>query len=89
LIQEIRLSIDHNNSSHSSMIFEWIPYNQFNNIEEIGKGGFATVYSAMWKNGLLYYGAYEEKWERKQNTRVALKCLHNSQNFIDEFINEV
>jgi serine/threonine protein kinase len=23
-------------------------YNQFSNIKEIGKGGFATVYSATW-----------------------------------------
>ena len=36
-------------------IFEWIPYNQFFNIEKIGKGGFATVYSAIWKGGLPYY----------------------------------
>ena len=35
--------------------FEWIPYNQFGNIEEIGKGGFATVYSAIWKDGPLGY----------------------------------
>jgi serine/threonine protein kinase len=94
LIQEVRLSIDHN-SSKSNIMFEWIPYDQFNDIKEIGKGGFSTVYSAIWKNGLLYFyndddidSDYEE-WKRKPNTRVALKCLHNSQNFIDEFINEV
>ncbi|CAB5352734.1 unnamed protein product [Rhizophagus irregularis] len=79
LIQEMKLNIDHN-SIHSSIIFEWIPYNQFKDVEEIGKGGFSTIYSAIWKNGLLYYS--KESWERKSNTRVALKCLHNSQNFI-------
>ncbi|UZO11057.1 uncharacterized protein OCT59_002631 [Rhizophagus irregularis] len=91
LIQEIKLSIDHN-SSKSNLIFEWIPYDQFDNIKEIGKGGFSTVYSAIWKNGLLYYDDDlfdDEKWIRNSNTKVALKCLHNSQNALDEFINEV
>jgi serine/threonine protein kinase len=94
LIQEMRLNIDHN-SSDSDMIFEWIPYDQFNDIKEIGKGGFSTVYSAIWKDGLLSYGDIEPgmrvnyAWKRESNTKVALKCLHNSQNFLDQFINEV
>ncbi|CAB4441804.1 unnamed protein product [Rhizophagus irregularis] len=86
LIQEMKLSIDHN-SNTSNMIFEWIPYDQFNNIEKIGKGGFSTVYSAIWEDGLLIYDG--STWKRKSNTMVALKCIHNSQNFLDEFINEV
>ncbi|RGB35685.1 kinase-like domain-containing protein [Rhizophagus diaphanus] len=28
-------------------------------------------------------------WKRKPNTRVALKCLHKSQYFVNKFINEV
>src|SRR6266496_3236916 len=40
--------------STQNTVYEWIPYNQFNEIKEIGKGGFATIYSAMWKNGPLY-----------------------------------
>ncbi|CAB4492511.1 unnamed protein product [Rhizophagus irregularis] len=59
----------------------------FDNIKEIGKGGFSTVYSAIWKNGLLLHEY--SSWKRKPNTKVALKRLHNSQNFLDEFINEV
>ncbi|GES83982.1 kinase-like domain-containing protein [Rhizophagus clarus] len=35
----------------------------------------------------VYYG--KSYWKRKPNIKVALKCLHNSQNFLDEFINEV
>jgi hypothetical protein len=87
----MRLNIDHN-SFYSNIIFEWIPYDQFNDIKEIGKGGFSTVYSAIWKNGLLHYNdnnSNNKEWKRTPNTRVALKCLYNSQNFIDEFINEV
>ena len=45
-IQEIQLKINEPNS----IIFEWIPYNQFNKIKKIGKGDFITVYSATWKN---------------------------------------
>jgi hypothetical protein len=67
-------------------MFEWISYDQFDDIKEIGKGGFSTVYSATWKDGLLYSG---KSWKRKSNTRVALKCLHGSQNFINEFIDKV
>ncbi|CAB5379097.1 unnamed protein product [Rhizophagus irregularis] len=48
LIQEMKLS-------QTDIIFEWIPYNQFKNVEEIGKGGFSTVYSAIWKDGLIKY----------------------------------
>src|ERR1051325_1038943 len=51
LIQEMQLK----RSSHDDIFFEWIPYNQFDNIEEISKGDFATIYSAIWKNGPLYY----------------------------------
>jgi hypothetical protein len=84
LIQEMQLKIN----NKSDTIFEWIPYNQFNKIEEIGKGGFAIVYSAIWKDGPLFY---KEKFRRTSgNRKVALKCLHNSsQNITDEFINEV
>src|SRR5438874_13234362 len=51
LIQEMQLKIN----KYRDIVFEWIPYNQFSNIKEIGKGGFATVYSAIWKDGKLYY----------------------------------
>src|SRR5437660_1003729 len=83
LIQEMQLKIKKRND----IIFEWIPYNQFDNIEEISKGDFVTVYSAMWKDGPLYYDNYEHI--RKSNKKIALKCLHNSQNITNEFLNEI
>jgi hypothetical protein len=90
LVQEMKLSINHH-SNESDMIFEWVSYDQFDDIKEIGKGGFSTVYSAIWKDGLLFCKKdfLNRHWERQPNTKVALKCLHNSQNFIDKFINEV
>ncbi|UZO11102.1 uncharacterized protein OCT59_002676 [Rhizophagus irregularis] len=82
LIQEMKLNVDY---YYSKVVFEWIPYDQFDDIKEIGKGGFSIVYSAIWKNGLLD----SINKIRIPNTKVALKYLNNSQNFLDEFINEV
>ena len=83
-IQEMQLKID----KHKDIVFEWIPYNQFSDIKEIGRGGFATVYSAIWKDGPL---KYDKKYtsSHEKNKKVVLKCLHNSQNITNEFLNEV
>ena len=85
LIQEMQLKIDR----YNDIVFEWIPYNQFSDIKEIGRGGFATVYSAIWKDGPLNYDYYNQEYTRNSNFKVALKCLHNSQNITNEFLNEV
>src|SRR5437763_13305708 len=86
LIQEMQLKINH----PFDFVFEWIPYNQFSDIEEIGKDDFATVYSAIWKDGPLNYNYQDtEKYVKSSpNYEVALKCLHNSQNVTNEFLNE-
>jgi hypothetical protein len=86
LIREIQLKVD----SYEDIIFEWIPHSQFNNIKEIGIGGFSKVYSAIWKEGLLKYNISKNKYIRKKNEKVALKCLYNnSQDITNEFLNEV
>ena len=85
LIKTKQLEIFH----YNDIVFEWIPYNQFDDIEEIGQGGFSTVYSAIWKDGPLGYDQDKIKYTRSQNKKVALKCLHNSQNITNEFLNEV
>uniref|UniRef100_U9UFJ8 Protein kinase domain-containing protein n=1 Tax=Rhizophagus irregularis (strain DAOM 181602 / DAOM 197198 / MUCL 43194) TaxID=747089 RepID=U9UFJ8_RHIID len=82
-IQGMQLKI----SKSNDIVFEWIPYNQFEEIKEIGKGGFAIVYSAIWKDGPLHYNW--NKYTREPNQKVALKCLNNSQDISDEFLNEV
>ena len=84
-IQKRQLNVN----SYNDVVFEWIPYNQFSDIKEIGKGGFSTVYSAIWKDGPLEYDKDEDKHKRSLNKEVALKCLYNSQNITNEFINEV
>ena len=51
----------------------WISYDEFNDITQIGKGGFATVYVAGWL-------------DKGQNNMidVALKIIDNSEEFINE-----
>jgi hypothetical protein len=69
------------------IVFEWIPYDQFSNIEEIGI--FVKVYSAIWKDGPLHYDSDKYEYIRYQNEVVALKCLYDSQNITNVFLNEV
>uniref|UniRef100_U9TJD9 Protein kinase domain-containing protein n=1 Tax=Rhizophagus irregularis (strain DAOM 181602 / DAOM 197198 / MUCL 43194) TaxID=747089 RepID=U9TJD9_RHIID len=83
LIQEKQLKI----SVSHDIIVEWIPYNRFNNIKELGKDEFATIYSAIWKDGLLKYDRNKHEYSRNQNIKVYLK-LYNSQNITEEFLNE-
>ena len=33
-------------------VIEWIPFDKLNNIENIGKGGFGSVFSAFWLDGI-------------------------------------
>ncbi|PKC68446.1 hypothetical protein RhiirA1_457199 [Rhizophagus irregularis] len=80
-IQEVQLKI-----YNPDQIIEWIPYNQFNDIEELNKSNTYTMYSAIWKDGPL---CYKMEWLREQNKKVILKCMHNSQNMINEFLYKV
>ncbi|UZO00615.1 uncharacterized protein OCT59_011737 [Rhizophagus irregularis] len=77
-------------------VIEWVPYDQFGRFKEIGKGGFATVYSAKWKDGPLYRvnkwddpRYFDGKWKRLASANVALKCLDNCKNISEKFLNGV
>ena len=86
IIQEMQLKIN----QHHDLVFEWIPHDQFKNIKKIGEDDFATVYSAVWKDGPLCYNKYiDTKYIRSSNKKVALKRLYNSQDNTDELLNEV
>ena len=61
-IQEKQLKV----IDYDDTVFEWIPYNQFNDIKEIGKGGIAT---AIWKEGPLYYSKVKRKYKRNLNEK--------------------
>ncbi|RIB16502.1 kinase-like domain-containing protein [Gigaspora rosea] len=85
LIQESQLNIGYNMS-----YLEWIPSDRLTDMIEIGKGGFATVYSAIWIDGPRDIWNDEKKiWERGGERTVAVKRLHNSANINPEFLNEL
>jgi hypothetical protein len=85
LIQEMQLKIN----DPDNIVFEWISYNQFSDINEIKKSDPVTVYLAMWKDGPLNYDFDKYEYTRSQNTMVVLEYLHNSQNITNELLNEV
>ncbi|CAB4441673.1 unnamed protein product [Rhizophagus irregularis] len=72
LIQRMQIKIDGPND----IIFEWIPYDQFN-VKETGKDGLSTVYLVTWKDGPLYWG--KDEYARDSDKTVVLKSLGNSQ----------
>ena len=78
-IQKKQLEINY----YKDIIFEWISYNQFNDIKEINN----TMYSALWNDGQLKYDQNKKGWTRVQ-VKINLK-LFNSQNTIDELLNKV
>ena len=71
-IQEIQSKMN----NPFSIVFEWVPYNQFNYVKETGKHDCVTVYSAKWKYGLLEYNVDESKYKRNQNKDIVLKVLN-------------
>ncbi len=78
------------NAQNDKQILEWIPYNRFKNIEYFDKGGFSTIYKAIWSDGpIRYWSKYEKKWIRSEEKTVVLKSLNNSSNLNVEFLNEV
>src|SRR2546429_2487243 len=48
-------------TKHYYRNLEWIPYDRFQDIESIGEGGFANIFSATWLDGKPIYGQ-TKKW---------------------------
>src|SRR5581483_787311 len=60
--------------NYTDVLFEWISYDQFNVVKEIGKNDLFMVYSALWNNGPLYYDYHNKmKWIRDSDIKVILK----------------
>jgi len=46
-------------------VLEWIPYNRLTNVKYLDKGGFSTVYKAVWLDGPIREWDYENsQWKR-------------------------
>ncbi|GBC15420.2 kinase-like domain-containing protein [Rhizophagus irregularis DAOM 181602=DAOM 197198] len=78
-------------ASKYEQILEWIEYDRFENVEYLTKGGFGTIYKAIWKDGNIEeWDSENNQWNRiNVNSSVVLKCLHNSQNITAEFLREI
>ena len=74
----------------SPEVLEWIPYENFSDIEYIAKGGFGTVYKAKWIDGYIYqWNISQNKWGRHRNQDIVLQCLNDSQGLTTDFLQEI
>ena len=74
------------------LFLEWVPFDRFEDIKQIGVGGFAKVYSAKWIDGQSTYDKHPNgKWKKYEPVpmNVALKRLNGSQNESAKYLNEV
>src|ERR1051325_11033899 len=73
------------------LFLEWVPFDRFEDIKQIGEGGFAKVYSTKWLDGKAKYIKQDGSWEKldPEPINVALKRLNGSQNMTAEYLNEV
>jgi len=62
--------------------FQWIPFDEFKNIEYLAKGGFGEVHKATWINGCCYYGDQEK-------VAVLKRIYYNSSDKIADILKEV
>src|ERR1044072_1051128 len=76
------------------VIMEWIPYNNFQNIKYLTKGGCSEIYTADWIDGCYEEWNNEEKQlDRIGTLKVILKKLENvksaNRNWLEEVFNNV
>jgi hypothetical protein len=85
LIKQTQLS-----AIHYRKYLEWIPFENFENIVYVTKGGFGKIYSANWPEGYIkFWNTEKQKWFKRPNVKVALKSLDNSSDISTDFLNEV
>src|ERR1043166_4229735 len=78
--------IKHTQINYVGVKLEYVPYEQFKNIEFIAEGGFSKIYKATWIDGpVMKYN----KFNRRENHTVVLKKLNNSKNITSKELNEV
>ncbi|UZO01165.1 uncharacterized protein OCT59_012269 [Rhizophagus irregularis] len=71
---------------------EWVPFDRFKDMKQIGEGGFAKVYSATWIDGdAKYIKQGDGNWIKREpeSIQVALKKLNGSQNMSADYLNEL
>ena len=88
----IKDTIYHTRNQIYPDFLEWVPFDKFTNIKQIGEGGFAKVYAAIWTDGKSKFEKQKNgSWKKLDSKpmKVALKRLIGSQNMSAERLNEV
>ncbi|CAG8571787.1 11112_t:CDS:2 [Ambispora gerdemannii] len=77
-------------NSMPNRFLEWIPFDKFQGVREIGRGGHGVVYKATWHMGpKLYFDEMKQYWVREGETKVVLKRLYASQLANEEYWNKL
>ena len=78
------------NATYFANFLEWIPFENFQNVTYIAKGGFGKIYSADWPEGYIdHWDIEDQEWNKRSDQKVALKSLDNSSDISTDFLNEV
>ena len=78
------------NATYCGNCLEWIPFENFQDVTYITRGGFSKIYSAIWPKGNIHYWDTGNKaWHRYTNKKVTLKSLDNSSDISVNFLDEV
>ncbi|RIA84367.1 kinase-like domain-containing protein [Glomus cerebriforme] len=78
------------NAVYYRKFLEWIPFENFENVTYITRGGFSKIYSADWPEGFIrFWDIEDQEWNRDPNIKVALKSLDNSFDISTDFLNEI
>ncbi len=73
-----------------SKIAEWIPYNNFQNISYLTKGGCSEIYTTILIDGyFIEWDSSEQQLKRHGNQGVILKRLENVENANQSWLQEV
>ena len=83
LIQEMQLKIN----DCRDIIFEWIPYNQFDGINETGN--FTISHSVIWKDGPLRWSYEKYEYTRNSADKIVDLVHLNNLDITNESLNEV
>ncbi|RHZ79144.1 hypothetical protein Glove_151g55 [Diversispora epigaea] len=79
------------NANDGWEVIEWIPYDRFKDVKQIGKGGFGTIHYARWIDGnIRKWDIENQQWkrDRKYSEEAVLKKFDNFVNF-DDVLNEM
>src|SRR5205807_444088 len=78
------------NATGPKAFLQWIPFEKLRDVNKLGEGGFATVYSAKCIEGeKKQWDPFWDTWSTWDESFVALKLWRNSERICDDFLAEV